>query len=149
MKTSIACVHPRRPIVDAVRLLLKTNQRALPVVDDLGLLVGITSEGDFLQRAELDIDPALPSWLGSLFRSKARNSAYATARGRHARSVAIFLPACKRPPNPLREDEAQIPVRARGKAPPADRPWRSFQNRRRRLENPAPAIVTTLPRKPT
>lgn len=97
MRTSITNVGPRTPVVDAVRLLLRTNQRALPVVDDLGLLVGIISEGDFLHRAELDIDLASPSWLDALFSNKPRNSEYTRA---HALLVEDLMN-----PNPVCVDE--------------------------------------------
>ena len=53
MRTSIATVVPATDLVEATRLLLETNQRALPVLDDKKTLVGIVSEGDFLRRAEL------------------------------------------------------------------------------------------------
>jgi len=61
MRTSIASVVPGTPLIDAAQLLLETNQRALPVVE-AGHLVGIISEGDFLHRAELGIDPPADTW---------------------------------------------------------------------------------------
>jgi CBS domain-containing protein len=68
MRKSIASVGSNAPLVDAARLLLETNQRALPVLDD-GRLVGIISEGDFLHRVELGIDAPATTWLQSLFGS--------------------------------------------------------------------------------
>jgi CBS domain-containing protein len=73
MRTSIASVGPTAPLVDAASLLLETNQRALPVVDD-GRLVGIISEGDFLHRLELGIDAPERTWLQSLFGSAAHGA---------------------------------------------------------------------------
>ncbi len=55
MRTWFATVKPNAPLLDAVRLLLETNQRGLPVIDDNGSLVGIISEGDFLHRRELGV----------------------------------------------------------------------------------------------
>jgi len=44
-------------------LLLETNQRGLPVVNDEGDLVGIISEGDLLHRDELGVKPHAGNWL--------------------------------------------------------------------------------------
>jgi CBS domain-containing protein len=66
MRTWFATIKPNAPLLDAVHLLLETNQRGLPVIDDHGSLVGIISEGDFLHRQELGVtSPAgfLLEWL--------------------------------------------------------------------------------------
>jgi CBS domain-containing protein len=55
MRTWFATVKSNAPLLDAVRLLLETNQRGLPVIDDNGSLVGVISEGDFLYRRELGV----------------------------------------------------------------------------------------------
>lgn len=68
MRTSIAKIGPNAPLIDAASLLLETNQRALPVLDD-GRLVGIISEGDFLHRVELGVSAPARSWLQSLLGS--------------------------------------------------------------------------------
>lgn len=71
MRRSIASIGPAAPLIDAAQLLLETNQRALPVVDDAGRLIGIISEGDFLHRIELgSAFPARRS-LVSIFRAGA------------------------------------------------------------------------------
>ncbi|KRR19753.1 hypothetical protein CQ14_38745 [Bradyrhizobium lablabi] len=66
MRTSFATIKPNAPLLNAVHLLLETNQRGLPVVDDNESLVGVISEGDFLHRRELGVScPAafLLEWL--------------------------------------------------------------------------------------
>jgi CBS domain-containing protein len=66
MRTWFATVKPNAPLLDAVHLLLETNQRGLPVIDDNGSLIGVISEGDFLHRRELGVTcPAgfLLEWL--------------------------------------------------------------------------------------
>jgi len=73
MRKSIASVAPAAPLIDAARLLLETNQRALPVLE-AGRLVGIISEGDFLHRVELGIDPPARTWLQSLLGVSASKS---------------------------------------------------------------------------
>jgi CBS domain-containing protein len=57
MRTSIATVKPSTPLIDAARLLLETNQRGLPVLDDNRRLLGIVAEGDLLHRDELGVSP--------------------------------------------------------------------------------------------
>ena len=66
MLTSFATVKAGAALIDAVRLLLETNQRGLPVVDDDGDIVGIISEGDLLHRDELGVKPFAGNWLEQL-----------------------------------------------------------------------------------
>lgn len=63
MRTWFATVKPRASLLDAIHLLLETNQRGLPVVDGEGVLVGIISEGDFLHRRKLGVDYPEGIWL--------------------------------------------------------------------------------------
>ena len=63
MRTSYATIGPEAPLIDAIHLLLETNQRGLPVLDDRGALAGIISEGDFLHRRELDVNCPEGFWL--------------------------------------------------------------------------------------
>ena len=62
MRASFATVRPSTPLVDVARLLLETNQRGLPVLDDQERLVGIVTEGDLLHRSELGVNPPC-NWL--------------------------------------------------------------------------------------
>lgn len=66
MRSSFATVKPGTTVLDAARLLLETNQRGLPVIDDGGDLVGIISEGDLLHRDELGVRPPAGNWLEEL-----------------------------------------------------------------------------------
>jgi CBS domain-containing protein len=66
MRTSFATVKPNGRVLEAVRLLLETDQRGLPVINDEGELVGMVSEGDFLHRDELGVSPPAGNWLESL-----------------------------------------------------------------------------------
>ncbi|MDA9479668.1 hypothetical protein XI03_35280 [Bradyrhizobium sp. CCBAU 65884] len=63
MRTWFATIGPSAPLLDVLHLLLETNQRGLPVVDDGGALVGIISEGDFLHRRELGVEYPEGFWL--------------------------------------------------------------------------------------
>ena len=53
MRTSFASIRPTANVLDAVNLLLETNQRGLPVVNDDGNLVGIVSERDYARKVVL------------------------------------------------------------------------------------------------
>ena len=44
MRESFATVKPGTPLIEVARLLIETNQRGLPVLDEQGELVGIVSE---------------------------------------------------------------------------------------------------------
>ncbi len=66
MRSSFATIKPTASVLDAVQLLLETDQRGLPVINDAGDLVGMISEGDFLHRDELGISPPSGNWLESL-----------------------------------------------------------------------------------
>ena len=66
MRSSFATIKPTAAVLDAVQLLLETAQRGLPVINDDGDLVGMISEGDFLHRNELGVNPPSGNWLESL-----------------------------------------------------------------------------------
>ena len=63
MRRSFAMIKPDARLLDAAHLLMETNQRGLPVVDQEGAVVGIISEGDFVHRSELDIGAPAENWL--------------------------------------------------------------------------------------
>ncbi|ANW00324.1 CBS domain-containing protein [Bradyrhizobium icense] len=67
MRSSFATVKPTTSALDTLRLLLETNQRGLPVIDDAGALVGMVSEGDFLHRQELGVSCPEGFWFEWLF----------------------------------------------------------------------------------
>lgn len=66
MRRSFATIKPDAGLLDAAHLLLETNQRGLPVVDQGGTLLGIISEGDFMHRSELDVSAPIRTWLEEL-----------------------------------------------------------------------------------
>lgn len=53
MTRKVITVSPETSIVDAANLMLRHHISGLPVVDAEGKVVGIVSEGDFLQRSEI------------------------------------------------------------------------------------------------
>lgn len=107
MKVSVATVNPGTRLIDAARLLLETNQRALPVVDRDGRLVGIISEGDFLNRAELDIEPRR-TWLDGLLQ---KTGAQVTRnRSLSVGLVMTLAPICVGPDAPLEDVVALMDI---------------------------------------
>lgn len=66
MRSSIATIRATTSLLEAVRLLLQTNQRGLPVLDNEGNLAGIVSEGDLLHRDELGVTAPTGNWLEEL-----------------------------------------------------------------------------------
>jgi len=93
MRKSIATVRPATPLIDAARLLLETNQRALPVLDGV-ILVGIISEGDFLHRVELGVEAPAKGWLQSLFGDSSGRTYRARIRALQVAQVMTKTPVC-------------------------------------------------------
>ena len=52
MSRRVVSIGPDAPIRDAIRLMLDHRISGLPVVDGVGKLVGILTEGDLLRRFE-------------------------------------------------------------------------------------------------
>ncbi|MCP3463354.1 CBS domain-containing protein [Bradyrhizobium sp. CCGUVB23] len=105
MRTSFATVKPGAPLLDAIDLLLETNQRGLPVLDEAGTLVGIISEGDFVHRRELGVDYSEGFWLewllgrqeGQLARERMAGMRVETVMSRHPVCVDENATRCGKP----------------------------------------------------
>lgn len=63
MTANVICVGAEEPVLKAVRLMLENRISGLPVIDKVGELVGIVTEGDFLRRSELGTQRQRPKWL--------------------------------------------------------------------------------------
>lgn len=61
MRSSIVKISEDRTFLDAVRLLMETSQRALPVVDANDAIIGLVSEGDLINSIEPDPDASASS----------------------------------------------------------------------------------------
>ena len=53
MTRPVITAAPETPIVEAANTMLRRHVSGLPVVDKVGQLVGIISEGDFIRRSEI------------------------------------------------------------------------------------------------
>jgi CBS domain-containing protein len=94
MRTSFATVTPEAPLLEALHLLLETNQRGLPVLDDGGTLVGIIAEGDFLHRRELGVGCPEGFWLEWLLGRQEGELARERTRGLKVEEVMSRDPVC-------------------------------------------------------
>ena len=55
--------YHRHTIVEAANTMLQRHVSGLPVVDAVGKLVGIISEGDFIRRSEIGTQRKRGRWL--------------------------------------------------------------------------------------
>lgn len=94
MLGSFATVKPSTRLIDAARLLLETNQRGLPVVNDDGDLVGIISEGDLLHRDELGVKPHAENWLEQIIGIEERTPARERMRSLSVGAIMTLEPVC-------------------------------------------------------
>ncbi len=94
MRTSFETVTPETPLIDAVRLLLKTNQRGLPVLDEDGNLTGIISEGDLLHRDELGVSPPAGNWIEAMLGIREDGPARGRMRALRVSAIMTLDPVC-------------------------------------------------------
>ena len=94
MRSSFATVKPGTSLLEAARLLLETNQRGLPVLDDNEMLVGIVSEGDFLHRDELGVMPPAGNWLEQILGIEEVTPARERMRALRVGEIMTLNPVC-------------------------------------------------------
>ncbi len=82
MVRDVVTVGPDTDVADAVKLLIKHDISALPVVDVDGNLVGILSEADFLERGELGAEHHHPWWVETLMPASKLAEEFAKAHGK-------------------------------------------------------------------
>jgi CBS domain-containing protein len=87
-------VKPEAPLLEALHLLLETNQRGLPVLNVDGILVGIIAEGDFLHRRELGANYPEGFWLEWLLGWQEGELARERTRGLRVEEVMSRHPVC-------------------------------------------------------
>lgn len=94
MRTSFATVKPETPLLEALDLLLETNQRGLPVLDDEEALAGIIAEGDFLHRHELGVNYPEGFWFEWLLGREEGQCVRERTRGLRVDAVMSRHPVC-------------------------------------------------------
>jgi CBS domain-containing protein len=63
MTPDVVSVPPDAPVAMAAQLMLQKRISGVPVINDVGNLVGIVTEGDFLRRAETGTGRRRPRWI--------------------------------------------------------------------------------------
>jgi CBS domain-containing protein len=86
MTTKVVSISSQATIASAISLMQSSNVSGLPVVDALGKLVGVLSEGDLLRRIELGTDKTV-HWLDWLFRPGHLADAYKHTHGRRVEEI--------------------------------------------------------------
>jgi CBS domain-containing protein len=81
MTTAVISIEPSASIGQAAKLMLEHHCSGLPVVTADGKLVGIVTEGDFLQRSELATERHHSRWL-EFFEPGKLAGEYVLAHGR-------------------------------------------------------------------
>ena len=105
MVTKVITVGPKVSVREVAKLLLSNRISALPVVDELGQLIGIISEGDLTRRLELDTDHRRSWWL-EMFSGKSKEvlaREYLKSRGRKVGDVMTEIVITAKQTTPVRD----------------------------------------------
>lgn len=103
MTQRVISIEPNATILQAARLMLQNRISGLPVVDTIGNLVGIVTEGDFLRRTETATEQNRPRWLQFLLGSGHLADEYAHSHGRKIDDVMTRDPLSIVEDTPLEE----------------------------------------------
>jgi CBS domain-containing protein len=103
MVSPVVTVKPSATVKDVAKLLLERQISGLPVVDELGKLVGIVSEGDLVHRAEIGTEQRRSWWLLLLAEDQALATDYIKAHGRRVEDVMTRSVVTAAPDTPLDE----------------------------------------------
>jgi len=107
MTSPVISVKPSATIAEAARLMLDHSISGLPVVDAGGVLRGIVTEGDFLQRCELGTEIRRARWLEYLVNTGKIAGEYVLSHGRRVSEVMQGEPITCGP-----DDGLDVPVKA-------------------------------------
>jgi CBS domain-containing protein len=87
MTLNVVSVEPDSSILHAARLMLQKNISGLPVIDGLGKLVGIVTEGDFLRRTEIGTQRRRARWIEFLLGPGKLADEYVHSSGRKVQEI--------------------------------------------------------------
>lgn len=88
MTSPILTISPGATVRQAIEMMLEKRVSGLPVVDEIGQLVGMISEGDLLHRSELGTEKHRSKWLDFLLGPGRSASDYVHS---HSRRVADVM----------------------------------------------------------
>lgn len=103
MSRSVITVGPNASVLEAATLMLQNKISGLPVVDSLGHLVGILTEGDFLRRAETGTEHHRARWLEFFMGPGRPASEYVHSHGRKVEELMTHDPHVVAEDTPLEE----------------------------------------------
>ena len=92
MTSPVVKVKPTTPLSEALALMGSGRLSGLAVVDDLGQLCGILSEGDMLRRVEMGTATKSDHWWSRIFASRTPADIYNHANGRRVSDVMSTHP---------------------------------------------------------
>jgi CBS domain-containing protein len=93
MTRNVISVRSNQSVLEAAQLMLQNRVSGLPVVDAVGALVGIVTEGDFLRRGEIGTQRQRPKWLEFLLGPGRLAAEYVHSSGRTVDEVMTTDPA--------------------------------------------------------
>jgi CBS domain-containing protein len=88
MTSPVLTISPGASVRQAIALMLEKRISGLPVVDDIGQLVGLISEGDLLHRSEIGTEQHRSKWLDFLLGPGRSATDYVQS---HSRRVADIM----------------------------------------------------------
>lgn len=88
MTSPLLTISPGATVRQAIEMMLEKRISGLPVVDEIGQLVGMISEGDLLHRSELGTEKHRSKWLDFLLGPGPAASDYVHS---HSRRVADVM----------------------------------------------------------
>jgi CBS domain-containing protein len=106
MTKKLISVQPATSLADAARIMLDQHVSGLPVVDALGKLVGVVTEGDLLRRAEIGTAGKPAGWLKTFFLPDSLAADYVKTHGRHVSEVMTAEPITVTPQTALADAAA-------------------------------------------
>jgi CBS-domain-containing membrane protein len=103
MVSPVITVKPFSTVKEVAKLMLERRISAVPVVDEKGRVVGIVSEGDLMQRAEIRTERQHSWWLRALTGDGVLAAEYVKAHARKVADVMTRQVITASPDTPLHE----------------------------------------------
>jgi CBS domain-containing protein len=92
MTRQVVTIGTEASIIDAANAMLEHHVSGLPVVDTVGKLVGVVSEGDFIRRAEIGTQRKRGRWLRLLLGPGRSASDFVHEHGRKVGEIMTVHP---------------------------------------------------------
>src|SRR6516164_862003 len=108
MVRDVVTVRSDTDVADAVELLSEHDVSALPVVDEVGNLVGILSEADLIHRVEIGTEKHRPWWLEAVTGGSTLAEEFAKSHGKKVGEVMTDGVISVSEDNPLSEIAAVL-----------------------------------------